>query len=224
MSMQSLSLEVKGAGVFLSSPASWLSGNDAPECSIELPANGAFSIQTASVGKAVVDGDLVLDEAACSAGRLAYRWSSSAVETGSGSGSVTISHPDDDFEDFQVDVEMADVAALALKEPKVVAPLTGNDTINRYGAYGVGFIAAMCALVFALLMPAHRTEILGASGAIAVWTFFATEQYDRFVLRILGFVAAAVAMVAAMAMPDNADTLISAAGMISAAAIIWGDN
>jgi len=224
MSTQSLSLEVKGAGVFLSSPASWHSGNDAPECSIELPATGSFSIQTASVGKAVVDGDLVLDEGACSAGKLAYRWSSSAAETGSGSGSVTISHPDDDFEDFEVSVEMGDGAALSLKETKVVAPLTNNDTVNRYGAYAVGFFAAICALGFALLMPAHRSEIIGASGAIALWTYFATDEYDRFVLRILGFVGAGVAMFAAMVMPENADTLIGAAGLISAAAIIWGDN
>jgi|GEM_PF-3708019 len=224
MSTQTLSLEVKSAGVFLTSPASWLSGYDAPECSIELPPNGGFSIQTASVGKAVVDGDLVLDEGACGAGRLAYRWSSSAAETGSGSGTVTISHPDDDFEDFEVSVEMGDDATLSLKSPKVVQPLTSNDAVNRYGAYAVGFIGAMCALVFAILMPAHRTEIIGAAGAIAVWTFFATSEYDRFVLRILGFVGAGVAMVAAMAMPENADTLISAAGLISAAAIIWGDH
>jgi len=189
MSTQSLSLEVKDAGVFLSSPASWLSGNDAPECSIELPANGAFSIQTSSIGKAVVAGDLILDEGACSAGRLAYRWSPAAAEAGSGSGTVTISHPDDDFQDFEVEVEMGDAASLTLKETKVLPPLTSSDTINRYGAYAVGFFAAICALVFALLIPAHRAEIIGAAGAIALWTYFSTEEYDRFVVRILGFMA-----------------------------------
>lgn len=96
-----------------------------------------------------------------------------------------------------------------------------NALVQRYGAYGVGFLGAVGALVAALLMPASATTLIGGAGTIAVLTFFFTSENDRFGVRLIAMLGAGVALLFAYLMPGNAPQLISGAGMLAALALIF---
>jgi len=224
MNSQTLTIAVLGA-VPLSHTTTWTADVDAPSCSVEMPRASSLSINAASIGKVAIDGDIEFDPAAAAEGRRVLRWSAAAQARNEGSGSITLSHPNDDFEDVEISLEMSDEAALSVdEEESLLAAMPGASLIKLYGSYASGFLGAFGALIFALLMPAHQTELVSAAGAIALWTCFASEVNEPFGLRVVLFLAAAVAMVFAMIMPANAENIMEAAGLMCAAAIFWGDE
>ena len=227
MTSQPLSIEVRGAAALLSHTSTWAPELDAPECTIEMPSDSTIALRVANVGKIAIDGDLEFDPIASGDGLRILRWTAAAKAAEHGSCTVTLSHPNDDFSDVEISVDMSEEASLHVEEeepPKVVPPLTNIDVINRYGAYACVVLASLGTLLFALLMPAHRTELVSGAAAIGIWGYFSTSIYDRFVWRILGFVAAGVTMGFAMAMPDQTNSLIEGAGGLCALAIWFGDN
>ena len=96
-----------------------------------------------------------------------------------------------------------------------------SKMLMQYGNYAVGFLAAIGALVFASVMPAHAHEIISAAGVIAVLTFFFTDEDEPFIIRAMAMCAAAVCMVFAIVMPASAVQLISAAGTIAVLSLIF---
>ncbi len=205
----------------------WIADEDGPSADVELTANDVLSIRTDSIGKLSLDGDVELVPSAEPGSAIQVRWKSTAREALKGSGSVTISHPNDDFNDVEISLEMEAVSSLSVdaEEAKTPpAPMTSNDAVNRYGAYACCVVAALGALLFALIMPAHRSELISGAAGIGIWGYFATSEYDRFGWRILGFIAAGVTMCFALAMPGNTDQLIEGAGVLCALAIYFGDN
>jgi hypothetical protein len=94
------------------------------------------------------------------------------------------------------------------------------EAVDRYGAYAVGFLGAIGALVFAYFLPANRQEIVGAAGTIAIFTLLFSNG-KRFGLRLLGMLGAAACGVAAIFMPDQAKELLSTAGTIAIFSLIF---
>lgn len=101
-------------------------------------------------------------------------------------------------------------------------PNSFTELVNRYGAYAVGFLAALGALVGALLMPAHATMLVSAAGTLAIVNFFFTNQYDSFRLRLMGLFVAGVALVFAILLPAQAPQLLSASGTIAGLSLVFG--
>jgi hypothetical protein len=227
MEPQTISFEVRGAAALLSHTCTWRPELDAPQCTVEMPKDSVIAVQVASVGKVVIDKDLEFDPTAAMGGPRLVRWTAAAKEAGYGSGSVTFSHASSDFNDVSLSVDMCDEPSLHVEEPTlpvVEPPLTNMDVVNRYGAYVCCAVAALGALIFAALMPAHSKELAAGAGAIALWGWLDTDPYDRFVLRIVGFVAAGITMGFAMAIPDYTKELISAAGVMCMLAIVCGEE
>lgn len=86
--------------------------------------------------------------------------------------------------------------------------------VRRYGAYGVGFLGALGALLAALFMPDSATSLISSAGLIALATFYLTDENDPFVLRLLAMLAAGVVTVFAYLMPQHASELLETAGVI----------
>jgi hypothetical protein len=224
MLSQTLRIDVLNDVMPLSHVTIWRANVDALSCNIEMPRGSTIAFQCASVGRILVDGDLEFDPIAASEGRRVLRWKAAAQVVGHGSASLTLSHPSDDFADVEISVEMSDEASLSvedIEEPVAVSLSNGGALVQRYGAYISGFLGALGAMIFALLMPAHQAELISAAGFIAVGTLLFTSQGDPFFLRLLGFVAAGVTMCFAIAMPLNTDQLIHGAGVLSALTILF---
>ena len=91
--------------------------------------------------------------------------------------------------------------------------------VDQYGAYLIGILGALGALVFAVLIPHEREMIIGAAGTLGFLTVFLTSKGDPWVFRLLGMVAAGVVVSFSFFMPEYADQLLSAGGLIAGASI-----
>jgi len=99
-------------------------------------------------------------------------------------------------------------------------PAGATQLVSRYGAYIVGFLGALGALVAAYFMPASRATLVGGAGAMASLTFFLSKG-KRVGYRALGMLAAGATVVAAYLMPDQSKELLEGAGVIAAVSLIW---
>jgi hypothetical protein len=229
MTSQNISFEVRAAGELLSHACLWQSEADAPECTIELPRDGEIILTCASVGKITLEGGLQLDMTRSQAGLRLFAWSPTARAEGEDGdeASIIVNHPSDDFPELTINIVRAEEASLSVEAEEPVVEIDRDSLagfIKAYGAFIVAGLAAVGALIFALLMPAHREELIGGAAGIAIWGYIATEVGDAFRARILLFLGAAVALCFAMAMPASADELIGGAGILSFLAVLWGDN
>ncbi|MBU6455224.1 MAG: hypothetical protein KGS72_25870 [Cyanobacteria bacterium REEB67] len=229
MTSQNISFEVRGAGELLSHTCLWQSEADAPECTIELPRDGEIILSCTSVGKITMEGGLHLDMTRSQAGVRLFTWSPTARTEGEDGdeASITIEHPSDDFPELTINIVRAEEAALSVEAEEPVVEIDRDSLrgfFTAYGAYIVAGLAAVGALIFALLMPAHRDELIGGAAGIAIWGYLATDEGDKFRARLLLFLGAGLTMCFAMAMPGSADELIGGAGLLSMLAILCGDN
>lgn len=98
---------------------------------------------------------------------------------------------------------------------------SSGGVLKEYGAYLAGFLGALGALGFAVLIPEQREMIIGAAGTLAILTFFMTSKGDPWVLRLFGMIAAGVVVAFSFLMPEYADKLLSAGGLIAGASIFF---
>lgn len=96
-----------------------------------------------------------------------------------------------------------------------------KNFVDRFGAYGVGALAALGALILAVLLPENREMIIGAAGTLALLTFFFTSENDSWGFRLIGVLAAGVTVLFSFLMPEFAPTLLKAGGLIAGASIVF---
>ncbi len=212
MPSQAFSIEIRIGKVVLAHKGAWQSGSDGPKCVVDMEADGSLVFLTANVGKFSLIGDMELAAAGENGFRL-LRWERRKPgSAGTGSCQVIVAHPKKGFCDLEIYVTMREESTLSVDEPEPGSPMTGNDTVSQYGAYVCCFVAAICALFFAQLMPAHNVELISGAAAIFIWGLWITDTYDRFLWRSVGFIAAGLTMCLALFLPGNAELLIEGVG------------
>jgi hypothetical protein len=225
---QNVTVEIKGSKALLTRVGGW-SKRSAPSFDLDVPAGSTLTVKVdgGTIGSINVDGEMELDNELSTGSVRVLRWSSAAMKDESGSATIKLTDASGKLDEVEISVDMEDEASAEVEggAPSKQLPFTGNDLIDAYGAYAIGLLGALGALIFAVLMPAHQAELLSGAGAIALWSFFATNKYDSYALRFLAFVAAGVCLVFAMTvLPAQVHNLIYAAGGFSFVAIYWGDR
>jgi len=223
MSTSTLTIEVKGNKNLVTSECAWRSGRSAPDFTVTLPAGDALTIalDSGTFGQVKVEGDLEIDPNASRGSTRAFRWSSAAAEKEQGDCEITLVHARTGFNDVVVSVSLESDAGIEADEDAAVQSSAGFDAVHRYGAYIVGFLGALCALIAATFMPASASTLIAIAGTIAVVTFFFSGQYRRFGLRLLCMLAAGVALIFAYFMPEHANALLSGAATIAILSLIF---
>lgn len=98
---------------------------------------------------------------------------------------------------------------------------TPSGFVNEYGAYVVGFLGALGALLFAVLMPSDREMLIGAAGLLALFTFFWTRKNSSWGLRLIGMIAAGITVSFGFLMPEYSAQLLQAGGLIAGASLLF---
>ena len=229
--MDIVTVQVQGKGGAITRIFKWRKGLQGQEGEIALPSDQSVSIsaQLACGCSFKCEGDL---ELVSSSAGLTYRWSDKAKKKGEGSGTILVASQNEPDDPLTFEVEMEDESKVKVDkdDSKVEAniltatPNTGFPVVDQYGAYAIGLLGALGALGFAWLVPGWSHWLVGGAVSIGIFTFWMTEEYDAFVVRILAFLGAAALMFLGMAMPENANTLTGLAGTACTVAVLCGDG
>ncbi|MBU6453581.1 MAG: hypothetical protein KGS72_17515 [Cyanobacteria bacterium REEB67] len=234
MHTQNVSFQVLTSSDILSHSFLWQTDADAPDCSIELPVDGEVIIGSDSVGKITIDGELQLAMNRSGAKSRVFTWSRRARALGKDGdeATITIYHPNDNFEELTLLITRAGEASLTVEEddedgeeaenekPNVQVDFSSFASIVKaYGAYIVVGLASIGFALSSLLLPEHSQGLLIWS----VWLFIigclATHPGDPFFKRLLLFIGAGVALCFTAGHPAQAHNLLEVAGVLSLIAV-----
>jgi hypothetical protein len=234
MLSQKVSFKVLTSGDILSHSFLWQSNEGTPDCSVELPGNGEVVIGCDSVGKIAIDGDLQLVMDRSDANSRVFTWTRRARALGRDGeeATITIYHPDDDFEELTILVTRAEEASLTVEEYDEEDDEEFNFEIHfssvssfvkGFGAYLVIILAAIGGALFSRLLPEYSQELLFGSGFIVIYGYITTDSGDPFWKRLGFFAAAAVPLCYATYHPEHARNLLIIAGILSLCALTCDD-